>query len=158
MNSSAPLIYEPVIILRPERIKYGVGVRIDSFVKLEGGEGMTIGNYVHIASFCHIGIGGGTTILEDGSSFGSGTKVLSGSNVADAVSCSAVAPSDQQQIVRATTIIRRNAALYAGAIVLPGLTIGEGARIAAGSLVTRDVPAHELWGGSPARKLKEYGK
>src|SRR3972149_2593508 len=98
MNSSAPLIYEPVIILRPERIKYGVGVRIDSFVKLEGGEGMTIGNYVHIASFCHIGIGGGTTILEDGSSFGSGTKVLSGSNVADAVSCSAVAPSGQRQI------------------------------------------------------------
>jgi galactoside O-acetyltransferase len=125
--------------------------RIDSFVKLEGGEGLTIGRHVHIASFCHIGIGGGTTILEDGTAFASGAKVLSGSNIPDAPSVSAVSPLGRAQ--KYTTIVRKNAAVYAGAIILPGVTLGEGCRIAAGAVVTKDVPAFETWGGIPARKL-----
>ena len=36
-------------------------------------------------------------------------------------------------------------------MILPGLTIGEGAMIGAGSVVTKDVPAGELWIGNPAR-------
>lgn len=43
----------------------------------------------------------------------------------------------------------------AGAIVLQGVTIGEGAVVAAGAVVTKDIPAFELWGGVPARKLKD---
>jgi acetyltransferase-like isoleucine patch superfamily enzyme len=43
----------------------------------------------------------------------------------------------------------------AHSIVLKGVTIGEGAIIAAGSVVTRDVPAFEIWGGVPAKKLRD---
>lgn len=39
-------------------------------------------------------------------------------------------------------------------IILKGVTIGEGAVIAAGSVVTKDVPANEIWGGNPARFIK----
>jgi len=39
-------------------------------------------------------------------------------------------------------------------VILPGVTIGKGAIIAAGSLVNRDVPAYEIWGGMPAKFLK----
>lgn len=39
-------------------------------------------------------------------------------------------------------------------IILKGVTIGEGAIIAAGSVVTKDIPSYELWGGSPARFIK----
>ena len=41
------------------------------------------------------------------------------------------------------------------AIILKGVTIGEGAIIAAGSVVTRDVPAHALVAGNPAKVIKE---
>jgi UDP-2-acetamido-3-amino-2,3-dideoxy-glucuronate N-acetyltransferase len=49
------------------------------------------------------------------------------------------------------TVVCRGATVGAGAIILPGLTIGEFAFVAAGSLVTRDVPAYELVRGVPAR-------
>ncbi len=39
-------------------------------------------------------------------------------------------------------------------ILVPGVTIGEGAVLAAGSVVTRDVPPWQLWGGNPAHFIK----
>ena len=42
-----------------------------------------------------------------------------------------------------------------GAIILSGVTIGEGSVIAAGAVVTKDVPPHSLVGGCPAKILKE---
>ncbi len=39
--------------------------------------------------------------------------------------------------------------------ILKGVTIGEGAVIGAGSIVTRDVPAFEIWAGVPARKIRD---
>ena len=39
--------------------------------------------------------------------------------------------------------------------ILPGITIGENAMIGAGSVVTKNVPAGEIWVGNPARFLKK---
>lgn len=50
------------------------------------------------------------------------------------------------------TIIKDHASIGAGSIILGGVTIGEGAMIGAGSLVTKDVPDYELWYGGPAKK------
>jgi UDP-2-acetamido-3-amino-2,3-dideoxy-glucuronate N-acetyltransferase len=49
------------------------------------------------------------------------------------------------------TTIHKGASIGANATILPGVSIGAGAMIGAGSLVTKDVPAHEVWIGSPAR-------
>ncbi len=49
------------------------------------------------------------------------------------------------------TLIRRGAAIGAGAILVCGITIGEFAMVAAGAVVTREVPAHGLVRGNPAR-------
>ncbi|ANN69093.1 acyltransferase [Bordetella bronchialis] len=48
------------------------------------------------------------------------------------------------------TIVKRGASLGAGAILTPGITIGCGAMVAAGAVVTRDVPEHTLVAGNPA--------
>ncbi|QHS16147.1 acyltransferase [haloarchaeon 3A1-DGR] len=52
-------------------------------------------------------------------------------------------------------VIRRRAMIGAGAIVLPGVTVGEGARVAANSLVTEDVPAGTTVAGVPAEVVSE---
>lgn len=43
----------------------------------------------------------------------------------------------------------------AGSIIMAGVTIGDGAIIAAGSVVTKDVEAYSIYGGTPAKKIKE---
>ncbi len=49
------------------------------------------------------------------------------------------------------TLVSRGASLGAGAVILPGVTIGPFAMVAAGSVITHDVPAHRLVVGNPAR-------
>ena len=53
------------------------------------------------------------------------------------------------------TMIRRGASIGAGSTILPGLTIGENAIVGAGSVVTKDIPAGELWLGNPARFIRK---
>jgi acetyltransferase-like isoleucine patch superfamily enzyme len=56
------------------------------------------------------------------------------------------------------TIIRAGASIGAGATILCGIEIGENAMIGAGSVVTKDIPANELWVGNPARFVKKIEK
>lgn len=147
-------IFDPVVVLKPDRVFLDVTSRIDSFVKIEAGEGVCIGQRVHVASFAHIGIGGGVVLLEDGSAVASGAKIVSGSNVPGyGHGCSAVDPA--AKIYKSFAWIQEDATLFAGAIVLPGVTIGVNACLAAGAVATKDVPPFEIWGGVPARKIGE---
>lgn len=53
------------------------------------------------------------------------------------------------------TLIKRGASVGAGSTLLCGITVGENAMIGAGSVVTKDVPAGELWVGNPARYVRK---
>ena|SRR5436190_5693366 len=51
--------------------------------------------------------------------------------------------------------IAKGASIGAGSIILGSITIGANSLIGAGSLVTKDVPANELWYGSPAKFIRK---
>lgn len=51
-------------------------------------------------------------------------------------------------------VIKKGACVSMSAIIMPGVTIGEGAVIAAGALVTKDVPAWTIVAGCPAKVLR----
>lgn len=148
-------VYDPVVMTKAENIFIAPTARIDSFVKIEGGQGVTIGEHVHVASFAHVNIGGGEVVIEDGASMASGAKIIGGSNMLEGETCSAAAPADQQIIKRSKTVLKKNATLFTNAVVLPGVTVGEGAALAAGSVATKDIPDGELWGGVPARFMRK---
>lgn len=52
------------------------------------------------------------------------------------------------------TLIKKGASIGANATILAGITIGENSLIGAGSVVTKDVPANEIWIGNPAKFLR----
>lgn len=62
---------------------------------------------------------------------------------------------NQQPNTTAPIVLHDDVWLGARAIVLPGVTIGTGAIVAAGSVVTRDVQPMSIVGGSPARTIGE---
>ena len=122
--------------------------------------GAQIGENVNICSHCFIEndvkIGNNVTIkcgvqiwdgveLED--------NVMIGSNVAFTNDMYPRAKNKDWKLLR--TKVCKGATVGAGATLLPGITIGERAFIAAGSVVTKDDPAGELWMGSPAKFYKK---
>lgn len=61
-------------------------------------------------------------------------------------------------IVLKTTILKQGCSIGAGAIILPGITIGEYALVGAGSVVTKDVPAFTMVYGNPAKVIAQIDK
>jgi acetyltransferase-like isoleucine patch superfamily enzyme len=52
-------------------------------------------------------------------------------------------------------VLRRGCWIGASAIILPGITVGEGSVVGAGSVVTHDVPDYTVVAGNPARQIKK---
>lgn len=67
-------------------------------------------------------------------------------------------PRSKQSFELRQTIVRRGASIGANATILCGLTVGEGAMVGAGSVVTRDVPAYAVVAGNPARIIRMLEK
>ncbi len=121
--------------------------------------GAQIGENVNICSHCFIEndvkIGNNVTIngvqvwdgieLED--------NVMIGSNVTFTNDMYPRAKNPDWKLLR--TKICKGASVGAGCTLLPGITIGENALIGAGSVVTKDVPAGEIWVGNPAHFVRK---
>ncbi len=67
-------------------------------------------------------------------------------------------PMLKQSMRAAPVVIEDDVWIGTRVVVLPGVTVGKGAVVAAGSVVNRDIPAYEIWGGTPARFLKHRPK
>ena len=67
-------------------------------------------------------------------------------------------PETRHSLLTKPIVVKRNAWLGANVTVLAGVTIGENAIVAAGSVVTKDVPDNMIVAGSPARVIREIKK
>lgn len=146
-------IYNPCILIADENIRIDDTARIDSFCKIEGGQGVDIGARVHIASFAHVNTGGGRVIIKEGASVASHAVIVGGGSTEAGASMSAVDPTTVVDRSKTTTI-GCNACVLVSAVVLSGVTLGEGAILMAGGVASRDIPDHEVWGGVPARFIR----
>jgi acetyltransferase-like isoleucine patch superfamily enzyme len=63
--------------------------------------------------------------------------------------------TEQRHALRKGPTIRRGARIGGGAVLLPGIDVGEEAFVGAGAVVTRDVPPRALVVGNPARELRD---
>jgi acetyltransferase-like isoleucine patch superfamily enzyme len=64
--------------------------------------------------------------------------------------------ADHVNSVAGTIVIERDAWIGTGSVILPNVTIGEGAVVGANSLVRRNVPPYTIVGGVPAREIKKF--
>jgi acetyltransferase-like isoleucine patch superfamily enzyme len=114
-----------------------------------GGAEIRVGDNVFINQNCTFYDLGGLDIGDD---------VLIGPNVSLITSGHPLEPSQRRSATIAKPIgIQRNVWIAAGAIVIGGVTVGENSVIAAGSVVTRDVPPNTLVGGNPAGVIRSIG-
>jgi acetyltransferase-like isoleucine patch superfamily enzyme len=109
------------------------------------GKHTTIGKNVFINHACSFLDLGGITIEDD---------VLIGPRVNLVTENHPTNPHNRKSLLCQAIVIKRNAWIGAGATILPGVNVGENAVVAAGSVVTKDVPNNTLVAGIPARFVK----
>lgn len=108
-------------------------------------KGLKLADNVAVGWFVDLDARGGITIDHD-TNISSHTKFITGSHdVEDPKFTAAFKP----------ITIGHHCWIGTGAIVLQGVTIGDGAVVAAGAVVTKDIPPFEVWGGVPAKFIKK---
>ena len=64
-------------------------------------------------------------------------------------------PTQRNSLIGKPIVIKNNAWIGAAATILPGITVGENAIVAAGAIVTKDVPDNTIVAGNPAKPIKK---
>jgi acetyltransferase-like isoleucine patch superfamily enzyme len=146
-------------------VEVGENVRIFNFVNAYGcsiGDNSKVGSFVEIQRNARIGqnckisshsfICEGV-VIEDGVFIGHNVTFINDRHPR-AVNPDGSLQSDADWSVVAT-VVRKGASIGSSATILCGVTIGEGAMVGAGSVVTRDVPSGATVAGNPARILRK---
>ncbi len=128
--------YQPCNIYKTAQI--GKKVNVGAFTEI--GDQVVIGDNVRIGAMCFIPKG---VTLEDNAWIG--PRVTFTNDM--------YPPSGEENWK--PTLVKKGARIGAAVTILPGVTIGEKALIAAGAVVTHNVPDGETWAGVPARKLEK---
>lgn len=110
------------------------------------GRNIKLGERVFInANVMMVDLGGIT--IEDDVLIGPGAYLISVNHQ--------LAPHQRKELDLKPVLIKKNAWIGAKATILPGVTVGENAVVAAGAVVTKDVPANTVVAGMPAKIIKK---
>lgn len=112
------------------------------------------GKHVHFGNNIYANFG--LTLVDDTHIY-VGDCCMFGPNVVIATAGHPILPELREQAYQynAPVHIGRNVWIGAGALIMPGITIGDNSVIGAGSVVTKDVPANVIAVGNPAKVLRE---
>lgn len=143
-------------IYNPGRISIGSHVRIDDFCVLSAGEGgIEIGDYVHFAVYCLL-IGAGTIKFDDFSGLSSRVSIYSSNDdYSGEHLTNPTVPSQYLGVTHANVLVGKHVIIGSGAVVLPGISLEEGAVVGSLSLVTKDCAPFCVYLGTPARRIGE---
>jgi acetyltransferase-like isoleucine patch superfamily enzyme len=126
------------------------GTYIHPSVSFRKAENIEIGRHVRIQpNVCLWASPKSRIVIGDHTGLGPGTVVFSSNH-----QFVPGVPYHQQPWTEKEVTIGRDVWVGAGCIILPGVTIGDGAVLAAGSVVTRDVPPGVVMGGVPAKVIR----
>jgi len=143
------VVIEPgVLVFHPENIEIGDDVYIGHYTILEGyhSGGMVIGSGTWIGPQCFFH-SAGRLVIGSSVGIGPGVKIITSFHAEEGKS----KPILHSRIEFAPVTVENDVDVGTGAIILPGVTIGRGAQVGAGAVVTRDVPAYAVVAGVPAR-------
>lgn len=146
------VVFEPgVLVFHPEHVEIGDGVYVGHCAILKGyhRNQLVVGDGSWIGQACFFHAAGG---IEIGKNVGVGphVKILTSTHA----EAGREVPILHAPIETAPVVIRDDADLGIGAILLPGITIGRGAQVGAGAVVTKDVADYAVVAGNPARVLR----
>ena len=110
------------------------------------GKNIHVGENVFINACCHFQDHGGVTL-------GDGCQI--GHNVVFATLNHGLTPEDRLNTYPAPIVLGRGVWVGSNSTILQGVTIGDNAIVAAGAVVTKDVPANTIVGGVPAKVIKK---
>ncbi len=148
-----------------EDVVLGADVQIHAFVNLYGcriGDGTRLGTFVEVQKGATIGarckISSHTFVCEgvhigDHSFVGHGV-MFTNTMLPRAVNADGALQTEADWEMLETRI-GRNVSIGSGSVILCGISIGDDAVIGAGAVVTKSVPAGEIWVGNPARFLRK---
>lgn len=141
---------------KKKRLKYcGNRTQIDNNVYLNHPQNIEIGDYVSIRSDVQLyGLGG--IKIGKGSILAHGVEILSANHNYNSKDLKSL-PFDERWDKR-QVVVGKYVWIGANVMILPGVTIGEGAVIAAGSVVVKDVEDMAVVGGNPAKLIKYRDK
>jgi len=143
-------------VYNPARISIGDNTRIDDFCILSAGDGgIEIGSYVHIS--CYVSLLGAEKItVEDYVALSTRVAVFSSDDdYSGAFMVNPTIPKKLTNVTNKSVLIQKHTIIGTGSIILPGVTIAEGAAAGALSLIKDDLESFWLYGGIPAKKIKK---
>jgi acetyltransferase-like isoleucine patch superfamily enzyme len=142
-----------VLVFHPGNIEIGDNVYIGHHTMLKGyyKNLMRIGSNTWIGQNCFLHSGGGITI-GDFVGIGPGVQILTLTHILDNDIATPIIERAQEY---KPVVIENDCDIGVGAIILPGVTIGTGSMIGAGSVVTRDIEPYSIVAGNPARLVRK---
>jgi len=163
-SESGPASAMPEFARIAPDVKLGKDVRIFAFVNLYGcsiGDSSKIGTFVEIQKNAEIGanvkVSSHTFIcegvcIEDDVFIGHNVSFINDKYPRATAKDGQLQTEADWEVIR--TVVKRGASIGTSCTILCGITIGEGAVVGAGSVVTRDVAPHTIVAGNPARLLR----